>query len=127
MTNTTNGSGLGSQTARKTGYEKIKATFAEIYDLGYHDLVAVNGKIPIEKEWQTKKTTPADLRQWHVKGYGIGIRTGPSLSGGEVLVSIDADALERDLGACLSSHWSSGDESDSLLGYEQGLSPLENR
>jgi hypothetical protein len=33
----------------------------------------------------------------------------------------------RWLGACPSSHWSSGDESDSLLGYEQGISSLEDR
>jgi hypothetical protein len=30
------------------------------------------------------------------------------------------------LGACPSSHWSSWDESDSLRGYEQGLSTLED-
>ena len=32
-----------------------------------------------------------------------------------------------DLGACPSSRWSSGDESDWLRGYEQGFSPLEDR
>jgi multiple sugar transport system substrate-binding protein len=50
---------------------------------------------------------------------------GPTISG---IYDLWLPELARDkLGACLSSHWSSGDESDSLLGYEQGLSPLENR
>jgi hypothetical protein len=31
------------------------------------------------------------------------------------------------LGACPSSDWSSGGESDSLRGHEQGFSPLEDR
>ncbi|MGB6538503.1 MAG: antibiotic biosynthesis monooxygenase, partial [Xanthobacteraceae bacterium] len=31
------------------------------------------------------------------------------------------------LGACPSSHWSSGNESDSLRTYEQGFSSLEDR
>jgi hypothetical protein len=36
-----------------------------------------------------------------------------------------AEALS--LGACLRSRWSSGGESDSVLVYEQGISPLEDR
>ena len=37
-----------------------------------------------------------------------------------------AGNLSTILGACLSSHWSGGRESDSLLAHEQGLSSLEN-
>jgi hypothetical protein len=44
--------------------------------------------------------------------------------GGFCLVSSDGDFTR--LGACLSSHWSSGDESDSLWGHEQAFSPLED-
>ena len=37
------------------------------------------------------------------------------------------DPTAKLLGACLISHWSSGGEFDSLLGHEQGISPLEDR
>ena len=40
---------------------------------------------------------------------------------------VRAADLIGQLGACLSSHWPRGSESDSLLGYEQGFSPLEDR
>ena len=46
-----------------------------------------------------------------------GFRSFPSSFPGLVLT----------LGACLSSDWSSGCESDSLRGHEQGFSPLEDR
>ncbi|XSC42597.1 MurR/RpiR family transcriptional regulator [Bradyrhizobium sp. RDT10] len=38
-----------------------------------------------------------------------------------------AFTLAYTLGACLSSDWSRGCESDSLRGHEQGISPLEDR
>jgi hypothetical protein len=38
-----------------------------------------------------------------------------------------AKAYLSDLGACLSSGWSRGRESDSLRSHEQGISPLEDR
>jgi aromatic-amino-acid transaminase len=44
----------------------------------------------------------------------------PSIAFGRIF------ARSHGLGACPSSHWSSWDESDSLRGYEQGLSTLED-
>ncbi|WP_275186012.1 phage integrase N-terminal SAM-like domain-containing protein, partial [Bradyrhizobium sp. CSA112] len=43
--------------------------------------------------------------------------------GGYLFIHPKAD----ELGACLSSDWSRGCESDSLRGHEQGISPLEDR
>ena len=69
--------------------------FADVWALGYHDLVPVEprDKAVLLKGWQHYVPTPDDLETWQRQGKSIGIRTGRTFVGDEILIGIDADTL----------------------------------
>ena len=75
-------------------------TFAEVFAFGYRDLLPIipGTKRPdIGQGWQYYVLKDGDLDRWQRQGRYIGIRTGRSKTGPEVIVGVDADTLDERL------------------------------